>query len=142
MTETSTTQSSVKMLVLGISIGLLSLFLPQLPTSLNPFSSSPLSGSSSWAATHGYASSHPRTPNHDPFDVKEPREERERRLQSKDGDRERDRELMREMREVEGRAEGAGMENGVGRGMPVYWAEAEGEYQLVVGGSLGWNTQG
>jgi hypothetical protein len=30
------------------------------------------------------------------------------------------------MKEVEGRAEGAGMENGVGRGMPVYWIEVGG----------------
>ena len=118
--------SNLRLLAIGLVVGLLSAFYPSLPSlrSYVPFLSAP-SAASSWKSYQRFQASHPPAANHDPFDLEEPKEERRRRMESKEGDKERDREMKRKEREGEGRREAAGNENRVLEGVPAYWVTRE-----------------
>lgn len=118
---------SLRLLAVGLLVGLLSAFYPSLPSlrPYVPFLGTPSADSSSWTSYQRFQASHPPAANHDPFDLEEPKEERRRRMESKEGDKEREREMKRKERESEGRREAAGNENRVLEGVPAYWVTRE-----------------
>lgn len=110
--------ANARLLLVGLFLGLSSMYLrPLLSASVVP---------SHWLSTSHYHHRTPRPENHDPFDAVEPMEEKLRRLGSTaDGGKEKEerRSAMREMAEVERRAQSAGHENksGTERGEWPVW---------------------
>lgn len=136
--------SNLTLLLFGLFIGTFSALYPRLPAYLPPSLSARLPflphqslspESQAWAGYQRYQHKIPIAANHDPWDVEEPRLEREHRLMSKDGDKERAKMEERERRALEDRTETAGEENLIGEALPVYFVDADkGQWHTPFGG--------
>lgn len=129
--------SNLKLALYGVLLGLVPLLYPYLLSALPntlasrlPYNSLWPHHAHHWTSTQTYQHSSPRAANHDPFDLRGPEEEKLRRFGSKDGERERDKDELRERRHVEMRAQEAGDENRILKSLPVYFVE-EGESRLL-----------
>lgn len=122
--------SNIRLALYGVLLGLLPLLYPHLlsilPSAISshlPFQSASVSPSHHWSAYQRLQDGSPRAANHDPFDLKGPEAERQKRFASKDGEREREKEDSRARRAVEVRAQSAGAENNLQSLLPVYFIE-------------------
>ncbi|GAA5897054.1 uncharacterized protein JCM6883_006563 [Sporobolomyces salmoneus] len=127
--------SNLRLLLIGLLLGLLSTFYPLLPSYLPssisrhlPFLSSSFldpSLSQTWQSVQRYQHRTPILQNYDhsPESKWEEEVERQLRFGSKEGGREMEKELKRVRREVEKRTQQAGVENVVKSNLPVYWIE-------------------
>ncbi|KAK4699711.1 hypothetical protein P7C70_g6548, partial [Phenoliferia sp. Uapishka_3] len=124
--------SNLKLLLFGLLVGAFSSLYPRIPAYLPhsllpfiPFLTRPTLSpeSNAWTGYQRYQSQHPVAKNHDPLDVNEPIEERKRRLESKDGQKQREKMEQKERKALEGRTETAGHENRIHDSYPVYFVD-------------------
>lgn len=136
--------SNLKLALYGLALGLVPLLYPYLLIALPNSLASRLPYNDLWphhahhwsSSTRKYQHGSARAANHDPFDLTGPEEEKLRRFGSKDGERERDKEDLRERRVVEMRAQAAGDENRILKALPVYFVE-QGQSSGRIGARLG-----
>ncbi|SCZ89011.1 BZ3500_MvSof-1268-A1-R1_Chr1-1g00891 [Microbotryum saponariae] len=122
--------SNVRLFGLGLALAFASALYPRLPyylpsgvSSLLPFLG-PEQHLSKWHQAQTFQNLLPHPANHDPFDVKEPEAERQRRLLSEDGENQKRKEEKRLQREWEKRIEMAGGENRIHPELPAYFVQA------------------
>ncbi|KDE04357.1 hypothetical protein MVLG_05236 [Microbotryum lychnidis-dioicae p1A1 Lamole] len=122
--------SNVRLFGLGLALAFASALYPRLPyylpsgvSSLLPFQG-PEQHLSKWHQAQTFQNLLPHPANHDPFDVKEPEAERQRRLLSEDGENQKKKEEKRLQREWEKRIEMAGGENRIHPELPAYFVQA------------------
>ncbi|SCV71653.1 BQ2448_3241 [Microbotryum intermedium] len=115
---------------MGLALAFASVLYPRLPfylpsgiSSVLPFVG-PEQHPSKWQQAQSFQNLLPHPANHDPFDVKEPEAERQRRLLSEDGENQKRKEEKRLQREWEKRLEMAGGENRIHPELPVYFVQA------------------
>ena len=134
--------SNLRLLFLGLLLGLLSALYPRLPSYLPysivsrlPFLSSSLLHpelSKTWQSVQRYQSTVPISKNYEDSPESRWEEEIEKQLRfgSKEGGREMEKELKRHRRELEKRTQAAGNENMIKEGLPVYYLE-QGEQEKI-----------
>lgn len=127
--------SNLRLVFLGLLLGLLSALYPRLPSYLPysiasrlPFLSSSLlhpEFSKTWQSVQRYQATVPISKNyeHSPESRWEEEIEKQLRFGSKEGGREMEKELKRHRRELEKRTQEAGNENMIKDGLPVYYFE-------------------
>ncbi|KAM0753700.1 hypothetical protein T439DRAFT_161572 [Meredithblackwellia eburnea MCA 4105] len=138
--------SNLRLLLIGLVVGGMSVFYPRLPQYLPPqlapyvpFTTHHVNipESAAWAGYQRYQSGVPVAANHDPFDDYGPQEEKLRRLYSKDGEKEMEKMIAKERKALEGRTESAGVENKLNEVLPVYFlSEAEAPAWSKLGSEL------
>lgn len=126
--------SNLRLFGVGLLLALLSSVYPRLPhylpsrvSSHLPFitTSSSLPHLNSWSSIQRFQKDLPAPANHDPFDLKEPEAERQRRLLSEDGVNQLKKEEKRLQRDWEKRMEMAGQENKIHEELPVYFLNGQ-----------------